>query len=265
MQPGVRRFLLAVIALALAATLAPSPAQAVQRPSSAEARLLSLINGERQSMGRVGLRWDGRLGDIAQARSSEMARTGVFAHLSAEAMSAKLAAKGVVWYRWGETIFRDSAPTATQSADTAFRGWRDSAPHWALLGDVDFNYIAIGYARSSSGDNFWTAVLLKGPDRTRPVARMTGAKLGSISSGRRSVIVSWSGYDVELSVLTAGLRDFRLQRKIGSGSWATITDWTTATSRSLTLDVGKTYRFRVRARDRSGNLSRWSAALTVSP
>jgi len=31
------------------------------------------------------------------------------------------------------------------------------------------------------------------------------------------------------------------------------------------LSVGKTYRFRVRARDKNGNRSTWSVALTVKP
>ncbi|MDP8904723.1 MAG: CAP domain-containing protein [Chloroflexota bacterium] len=265
MHFAVCRLLPAVIALALAVTLAPAPVQAVQHPTTAEARMLSLINGARQEMGRVALRWDARLADIAQARSDDMALTGVFAHPPSGVIADMLAANGIVWYRWGEAIHRNTYDDLTVSTDVAFRGWRNSAPHWSLLTDTDFNYIAIGVARSADGWYYWTALLLKGPDRTPPVGKMDGAKLGSISDGKRSVTVSWSGYDIQLSVLTAGLRDFKLQRKVGSGLWKTVGDWTTATSRSLTLYVGKTYRFRVRARDNKGNLSWWSAALTVKP
>jgi hypothetical protein len=53
--------------------------------------------------------------------------------------------------------------------------------------------------------------------------------------------------------------------RTGSGAWVRMTDWTTATARDFDLQTGKTYAFRVKARDDAGNKSRWSDAMTVSP
>ncbi len=262
MSTSLRRLLPTLVVAALAVSLAPSPATAVQQPSAPEARALALINDARQGMGRVPLRWDDRLADIAQDRSDYMARTGNFTHPAN--LAELVGAEGIVWHRLGETLVKDKSATALASADVAVRTWRNSSAHWDILSNSEYNYIAIGLARASDGWFYWTGLLIKGPDRTPPVAKPSGARVGSVISGKRSVTVSWTGQDVRLSVLTAGLRDFRLQRKVGSNSWVTVTDWTTATSRQFSLTVGKTYRFRVKGRDWAGNRSTWSAALTVT-
>jgi uncharacterized protein YkwD len=257
-----RRLLPVLLVLAVLSYGLPSPVSAVQSPSEPEARLLWLINDARQSAGRIALRWDDRLADVAQERSDEMAASGIFAHTD---VAPRLAAKGIVWYLLAETILKGTPRTPMESAEEAMTTWHNSAPHWALLGSADYNYVALGMARASDGWYYWTALLIKGPDRTPPTASMTGAKLGTVASGRRSATISWTGADVRLSVLTAGLRDFRLQKRRGSGDWVFVGLWTTSTSRSLSLPVGSTFQFRVRARDKNGNKSAWSAPLTVNP
>ena len=202
---ATRRLLPVVIALATLLSVGALPTEAVRQPTAPEARMLSHINDARRQMGRVPLYWDARLADVAKARSNDMATNGYFAHLPSGELAAMLAAKNIKWYRLGETIARNSYSDAYRSADVAFNGWRNSSTHWSLLSGVDFNYIAIGMARAANGHHFWTALMIKGPDRTPPVAKMTGAKLGTPSGGRRSVTVSWTGHDVPLSVLTAGL------------------------------------------------------------
>jgi hypothetical protein len=119
-------------------------------------------------------------------------------------------------------------------------------------------------ARDANGWYYWTALLLKGPDRTPPTASLTGSQLGDTVGGRRRVTVSWSGQDVQLSVLTAGVSAFKLQKRVGSGLWVSVTDWTRSTVRSMDLRVGRTYSFRVRARDAAGNRSVWSKVLRVA-
>lgn len=262
---GVQYLRRAVLVGALAVSVAAAPASAVQAPSEPEAHLLSLINDARGDMGRVALRWDNRLADVAQERSDDMARKGVMAHLDGSKLADMLAAEGIVWYYLAETLVEGTPGTAMESAEEAMQTWHNSKAHWDLLSSADFNYTALGMARASDGWYYWTAILIKGPDRTPPRASMTGAKLGTVSSGKRSATLTWTGADVKLSVLTSGLRDFRLQRRVGTGDWVTVTDWTTATSRSFSLSVDKTYGFRVRARDWKGNRSTWSAALIVSP
>ena len=267
-RPGiiVRRLAPFLLVAALAAALVPSPVAAVQAPSSPEARLLSLLNAERARAGQVALRWDNRLADVAQGRSDEMARTGLFSHIDWAILAQRIEAEGIAWYYLGETIMHGTPRTAMESADEAMSVWRNSPGHWTLLGSADFNYVAVAVTQAADGRYYWTALLLKGPDRTAPSASMSGANSATlVTSTKRSVTVSWSGRDVQLSVLTAGLRDYRLQRRVGSGSWVTVTDWTTATSRSFSLTVGHNYRVRVRARDHKGNVSTWSPAVLVTP
>lgn len=265
MSVFLRGLLPALFVAVVVATAVAPPADAAQAASTPEARLLSLINQARGSLGRVPLRWDARLADVAQDRSDYMARTGDFSHLEWSNLISMIQAEGIVWHRLGETLAKNNYATAMESAEVAMRSWRNSQAHWDLLSTTDFNYVAIGMAKASNGWYYWTALLLKGPDRTAPVARMTGAKNGSVSSGTRQVNVGWTGYDIKLSVLTSGLRDFKLQRRVGSGSWLAATDWTTATSKTFGLRIGKTYYFRVRARDSAGNIGKWSTALKVTP
>ena len=260
-----RRFLPALLFAVLLFGLAPGAVTAGQGPSTAEARLHRLINAERSALGLVRLPWDRRLADIAQDRSDDMVANDYFAHPPSGVMAELLRKKNITWYRWGETLAWNTLSTATESADQVLEQWRNSEGHWNLLMSADFNYIAIGVARNSKGRYIWTALLLKGPDRTRPAASMNGTAQGLVASGKRAVTVKWTGNDVPLSVLTAGLKDFKLQRRVGSGTWQAVTSWTTATSRTFELTVGTTYRFRVRSRDHNGNLSRWSAAVTVKP
>ncbi|HUG48287.1 MAG TPA: CAP domain-containing protein [Candidatus Limnocylindria bacterium] len=260
-----RSFFAVLLAAVLVASIGATDAAAAQGPSRAEARLHSLINGARENRGLVRLPWDRRLADVAQFRSNDMARNNYFAHPTKAEMAEMLEAKGIAWRRWGETLAWNSESKALNSAERAFRQWRNSSVHWNLLMSDDFNYIAIGLAQGKDGRHIWTALLLKGPDRTAPRASMVGAQKGSASAGKRRVTVSWTGRDVKLQVLTSGLKDFRLQRRVGSGKWRAVTDWTTATSRGFELAVGKTFRFRIRARDNAGNVSTWSAAITVKP
>lgn len=261
----LRRVLPALLIATIVASAAPSPSVAVQAPSDPEARLLSLINEARGGVGRVALRWDNRLADVAQERSDDMAKTGDFGHIGWTELTAMIKAKGIVWQRLAEALVKGTPRTPMESAEEAMTTWRKSQAHWDLLSSADFNYIALGMARARDGWYYWTAILLKGPDRTPPTARMTSARVRNLSGGGRSADLTWTGADVQLSVNTAGLRDFRVQRKVGGGDWIAVTDWTEDTSRSFSVQSGKTYGFRVRARDWNGNRSAWSTPVTVTP
>jgi uncharacterized protein YkwD len=265
-RPSRRTVAPALLVAMLVASIAPATAGAAQAPTDPEARVLSLINEGRAGIGRVALRWDGRLADVAQGRSDEMARTGTFGHIGWPILSARIEAEGIVWYYLGEALVKGTPRTPMESAQEAMTTWRNSQAHWDMLSNVDYNYVALGVAVAQDGWYYWTALLLKGPDRTRPTVSVPDTRMGSVGGGGgRSVTVSWSGADVPLSVLTAGLRDFRVQRRVGSGAWVRIGDWTAGTSRTYSLTVGNTYQFRVRARDHNGNKSPWSAAVTVRP
>ncbi|CAN5760188.1 hypothetical protein BH24CHL6_BH24CHL6_12780 [soil metagenome] len=157
----VRRLLPALLVVLLAGALAPPPVAQAQGPTKAEARLHSLINSARASRGLAKLRWHGRLADVAQYRSNDMVRRGYFAHPSRTAMARLLRANGVRWSRWAETLAWNSRRSALVSANYTFRQWRNSRVHWSILTSSRYNYVGIGLARTKSGRNIWTAVLIR--------------------------------------------------------------------------------------------------------
>jgi hypothetical protein len=123
-----------------------------------------------------------------------------------------------------------------------------------------YNYVGVGLAvQASTGKKYWTAVFLKGPDRTG--ARATAASptiANGATAGTKKVTVAWSGADVPLQVLTSGFHSYKIQRRTDGGAWATV--WSSTTNRSLTLQLATnhTYEFRVAARDKAGNWGAWS-------
>jgi len=57
-------------------------------------------------------------------------------------------------------------------------------------------------------------------------------------------------------VLTAGLRDYQVQRRVVGGTWRSL-GYRTGTSVTETLPRSRTYEYRIRARDRVGNRGAW--------
>ena len=258
-----------LVAVFAAVLLIPAAAPAVlanSGPSDAEAHALNLINAERGRMGRAPLHWDSRVSDIAQWRSDVQASKNQMLH-DLQGVVSRFNQQNIAWYDIGEALLHGTPRTPMESAEEAVRWWRGSKAHWDLLSSTghDYNYIALGMTRARDGWYYWTAIVFDGPDRTPPKASMTNANTGKMVNGSRSVTVSWTGRDVQLFSHTAGLKDFKLQSRVGSGNWVTVTDWTTATSKTFQLDTGRTYSFRVKARDDRGNRSGWSDPLSVSP
>jgi hypothetical protein len=59
----------------------------------------------------------------------------------------------------------------------------------------------------------------------------------------------------------SGISTYELQRRKGSGSWTNVTlPAPTATTADVSVLIGATYAFRVRARDGAGNIGPWAAA-----
>jgi len=68
------------------------------------------------------------------------------------------------------------------------------------------------------------------------------------------VRLAWTGADVG-----SGVASYQLQQKTGSHGYATVKlSKATSRSSSRTLTVGSTYRFRVRAVDKRGNVGAWT-------
>jgi hypothetical protein len=119
--------------------------------------------------------------------------------------------------------------------------------------------VGVGVAlQASTGKKYWTAVFLRGPDRTAAWAKQRAPRVtAGTRAGRRTVTLRWTGADVRLQVLTAGLRTFQVQRRVDGGSWRTIA-WTRNTALRLSQNRGHRYGYRVRGIDRVGNRGTWS-------
>jgi hypothetical protein len=107
-------------------------------------------------------------------------------------------------------------------------------------------------------------VFAKMPDHTGAVAKMSTAAQLSVASTSVKLRFAWSGADVRLQTLTAGLRNFWIQKRVDGGAWVTVSKRSTARSWSPTISRGHRVEVRVRARDRKGNLGRWSAPMSAN-
>jgi len=249
-----------LLAAALATGVGPVAHPADVRAGTAddmEAQLLTLINDARTKQGLVPLRRWSRLADMAGDRAASMARTGSLSHPSC--LGCMFTSYGAQWYGVGEVLAWTSYPWGSRAVESIFNGWKSSATHWSILMSSKFNYIGLGVALASNGRTYAAGELSESRDHTRP-----WAKMGSSSRSGTTVSWSWTGADTKLQTHTAGLKNFDVQYRVGSGTWSTIRSGTTA--RSLTLSSrshGKYYGLRVRSRDNLGYVSGWTAEVRI--
>ena len=124
-----------------------------------------------------------------------------------------------------------------------------------------YNYLGIGLGyRWPDGATYASIVFAEMPDHSRPSVKVT-------SAGRTgtSVWFRYSGTDALLQTHTAGMRDYDIAYRVDNGSWTIIRLHRIA--RSITFSSrahGHTYYIAVRARDRVGNVSSWSAPAHVT-
>lgn len=261
---------LLVAALALLAALPASAVGAVSGADpavvDAESRLIAKLNADRAAAGLIPLRPDPRLTGIARSRSGDMATRNYFSHQQPDGRSVFdiLTSTSVTWYGAAETIAWNPLPLVGESALAAEEQWMGSPSHREILLGALSNYIGVGSATDAIGRTFWTAVLIEGPDRTRPWVKVASvARIGTTSAGV-VVRVAWRGADTEIATHMAGLRDFQVQRRVDGGSWVTVRSTTTATALTATLARGHRWEFRARARDRAGWSSSWTAPRGLS-
>ncbi|HEX5824455.1 MAG TPA: CAP domain-containing protein [Candidatus Limnocylindrales bacterium] len=244
------------------ASAATTPVDAVTLTGQ-EARMVSLLNADRAALGLVPIQVDSRLMALARARSADMIARNYFSHTLPDGRNVFdfLTSGKIAWYGAGEILAWNNYPMDV-TASTANHQWLNSPGHKAIVVSTNFNYFGVGLAvDAATGKKMWTAVYIKGPDRTG--ARVTLAT-PTVSTGTTTTInkvtLAWSGADVRLQVLTAGLRSYVIQRKFDSGSWNPVTD-TTGGSLSLAALVGHVHQFRIAAYDRAGNLGPWSTRI----
>jgi uncharacterized protein YkwD len=225
-----------------------------------ESAMVSALNADRAAYGLVAVRVDPRLMAIARARSDDMVAKDYFSHTQPDGRNvfSILTAQGITWYSAGEIIAWNNYPIDT-TVSAANRQWMSSAGHRAIIISTNFNYVGVGVAIDpDTGKKVWTAVYLKGPDRTAAKAKVfTPRVLAGATATTRTVKIAWTGYDPRLQVLTSGLRSYAVQRRVDGGSWATTVSATTLREKYFTLALGHLYEFRVSARDRAGNPGAW--------
>jgi len=95
-------------------------------------------------------------------------------------------------------------------------------------------------------------------DLTAPIATIT-----SLTIDGAAIMAAWSGSD-DPSVATSGIAAFDLEFRIDGGAWREWLTGTSAVSAAFSAAESGEYEVRVRARDSSGNTSKWSEpALTT--
>jgi uncharacterized protein YkwD len=263
-MPVLRRASLLVVAVALAASVAAVPAAsaagatgsssatAVTDVEAAEQLLVELINERRDRKGLRPLRLDTRLARIARARSEDMIERDYFSHKDPDGKYARnfLTRARIKFSRVSEIIAWNRGSDVLAAAEHALEMWMDSSVHRREILSKTHNYLGAGVA-TDGGAIKWTVVSITGPDRTDPVARIT-----SVALTGDAAMVRWTGSDPRLVVGTSGLRDYDLARRHPGGAWAIVRDNTTRVSTTSAAREGTEYR--VRARDKAGNVSTWS-------
>ena len=279
------------VVIALGVLVAPAgpvagPANAAPRPAaagdvrvsgddlsqaSAVASLVTMINDDRAALGLPPLQIDARLSAIAEERSASMTAAGQLSHVQADGrtMVDLVNADRIRWYALGETIGWNNYPGLDESTNVVNQGWLDSPEHAAILGSTTYNYFGVGLGVTAGGDRYWTAIFLRGPDRTAPWAKMLAPAASSdvtLASRRRARVVTWSwtGDDRPLAELTSGLRSFEVQQRIDGGPWVTVRTSIAARHWSSSVGIGRLVEVRVRARDRAGNVGSWTSPVHFS-
>ena len=254
MRAAVTALLVGLLLIGTALPVAASTA------TTTEALLRSWINRDRTAAGLTPLRADHDLAVIAGRRATRMRDANTASHSVGGNLSSQLAARDVQWFAYGENIGWTTATWAKSAAASIYAMWRASAPHRALLMSRTLNYIGVGLAyRSSNGRTFASLVATESRDHTGARARW-----GDSARTGDDIRWSWTGADVRLQTHTAGLRDFDVQYRVGSGSWRMVRNNTTTTTLTVRDRThGSWYGLRVRATDRRGNIGGWTSERRV--
>jgi uncharacterized protein YkwD len=264
-RPARGRLVLVAAMLAVVATTIggahPAPTNAATlspTPDSIEATLLTWVNDARVQRGLVPLRLHPGLVKLSGDWAAHMASTGALVFQSC--LACTYTTYGVQKYSYGGVISWSTYDWGSEAARSIWNGWKAHSTQWAKLMSSKFNYVGFGIAYRSANQSTWSSVdLSESKDRTAPWGKMSGS-----SRSGTTVSWSWTGADTKLQTHTAGLKNFDVQYRVGTGSWSTIRSGTTAKSLSLSgRPHGHYYGLRIRSRDNLGYVSGWSAELRV--
>lgn len=150
------------------------------------------------------------------------------------------------------------------------RHWRElpyaASISWSLTsatyGGTSANGTKTVHVRWQDATGRWTPVQTdritfdtRAPTATAPVARFVA---GSTASSRGvAVRLTWTGEDTG-----AGVVSYEVARSRSGGPWATVATGLASPVTTVSLPTSGSERFRVRARDRAGNVGAWAAGAT---
>jgi uncharacterized protein YkwD len=268
----VTRAAVAALATAMMLSLLPATSLAGVEDAPAAVRqaewdVLGQINGYRVSRGLTPVRMAQSARLAARERSNDMRNGGYLSHSSPTGKdAASLLAKYGVHYEAGaENIGRISFIDWDSTVVGMMSGWKGSPSHNATILSRNYNYVGIG-AASDGKVAYLTTIFLQQKDHTAPkagmVAASTGFAVAAREDGKRRVTVRWWGRDPKTAVFHSGIKGFTVQHKRvgGKKGWQTIRHGTLKHSLRMTLTKGK-HKFRVRAVDNAGNVSKWHRAV----
>jgi uncharacterized protein YkwD len=155
---------LALLSTALALLLLPAPARATTpQPTSAEKKMIELVNAERARHGLAPVRFNASLTRAARAHSSEMARRNTLTHTSANGatITQRLIKHGYTrsGYRsWsaGENVARARTGTLFSTPSGVVSSWMSSTGHRQVVLKREFRDVGIGISTSASGMRYFT-------------------------------------------------------------------------------------------------------------
>lgn len=143
----------------------PPPAPASSCPiavmSGFERAVFDGINRERRQGGLAELAAHGCGTHIAKLRSSDMARHGYFSHSSpsGESMAVLLARYEVPFDHAGETLARNNYPDE-ETVAVAVQSLMESDGHRAIILDVSYTHLGVGFAHDGAGVKYFTLVFI---------------------------------------------------------------------------------------------------------
>ena len=224
------------------------------------AEITTQINRARTAQGLRPYRTWPSIAAIATDRAQRLQATQILSHGAAgPSISTTLDTAGLQWYGWSEIIGVTGYPAGSQAVGNLYSLWDASPAHHQLIFSSTSNYVGVGFSTGPDGRTWSSIVFVESVDHTSPIA-----KNGALTRVGTSLTFRWTGRDPILQTHTAGLRSFDLQYRRDSGAWRTIRSGTT--SQAIVLagrPHGHTYSFRVRSRDRRGNLSAWTVEVRI--
>lgn len=127
-------------------------------PSSSqgyEERVVQLVNEERAKAGLDALYMDGKISDVARAKSKDMADLNYFAHYSPTYGMANdmLLRFGITYSFWGENI-----AMGQDNPEIVVSEWMNSPGHRENILSPNFTFIGVGYYVDTDGTPYWTQI-----------------------------------------------------------------------------------------------------------